>query len=66
MGRKSFRNLAKCWKYVKHILKEPGSKQPTKASYSTIQKSTKDVQVPAKLHIFVYISKVLKPFVVKY
>ena len=53
-------------KYIKHVLKEPKNKQPTSASYSTIQKATKDVLVPAKLQIFVYISKVLKPFLVKY
>ena len=49
-------------KYIKHVLKEPKSKQPTSASYWTIQKATKDVLVPAKLQVFVYISKVLKPF----
>ena len=34
-------------KYMKHVLKEPKSKQPTSASYSTIQKATKDVLVSA-------------------
>ena len=53
-------------KYIKHVLKEPKYKQPTSTSYSTIQKSTKDVLVPAKLQVFVYISKILKPFLVKY
>ena len=53
-------------KYIKHLLKEPKSKQPKSASYSTIQKPYKDVLVPAKLQVFVFISKVLKPFLVKY
>ena len=48
------------------MLKEPKSKQPTSASFSTIEKVTKDVSVPAKLQVFVYIAKVLKLFLVKY
>ena len=52
-------------KYIKHLLKEPKSKQPKSASYSTIQKACKNVLVPAKLQVFVFISKVLKPFPVK-
>ena len=48
------------------MLKESKSKQPTSASFSTIEKATKDVLVPAKLQVFVYIAKVLKPFLVKY
>ena len=53
-------------KYIQHVLKEPKSKQPTSASFSTIEKATKDVIVPAKLQVFVYIAKVLKLFLVKY
>ena len=53
-------------KYIQHVLKEPKSKQPTSASFSTIEKATKDVLVPAKLQVFVYIAKVLQPFLVKY
>ena len=53
-------------KYIQHVSKEPKSKQPTSASFSTIEKATKDVLVPAKLQVFVYIAKVLKPFLVKY
>ena len=53
-------------KYIKHLVKEPKSKQPTSASYITIQNACKDPLVPAKLQVFVYISKVLKPFLVKY
>ena len=51
-------------KYIRHVLKEPKSKQPTSASFSTIEKATKDVLVPAKLQIYVYTAKVLKPFLV--
>ena len=47
-------------------MKEPKSKQPTSASYSTIQKATKDILVPAKIQVFVYISKILEPFLLKY
>ena len=50
---------------MKYILKEPKSKQPTSASYSTIQKACKDVLVPAKLQVFMFISKLLNPFLVK-
>ena len=53
-------------KYRQHVLKEPKSKQPTSASFSTIEKATKHALVPAKLQVFVYIAKVLKPFLVKY
>ena len=53
-------------KYIQHVLREPKSKQPPSASFSTIEKATKDVLVPAKLQVFVYIAKVLKPFLVKY
>ena len=49
-------------KYIKHIFKDPKIKQPTSASYSTIQKDTKNVLVLAKLQVFVYISKVLSHF----
>ena len=47
-------------------MKEPESKQPTSASYLTIQNVTKDVLVLSKLQVFVYISKILKPYLVKY
>ena len=53
-------------KYNKHLMKEQKSKQPKSASYSTIQKACKDILVPAKLQVFVFISKVVKPFLVKY
>ena len=53
-------------KYIKEVLKRSKSKQPTSASFATIAKATKDVLLPAKLQVFVYISKVLKPFLVKY
>ena len=53
-------------KYIKHLLMQPKSKQPMSASYSTIKEASKDVLVPAKLQVFLYISKVLKPFLVKY
>ena len=47
------------------MLKQSKSKQPTSASFATIAKATQDL-LPAKLQVFVYISKVLKPFLVKY
>ena len=53
-------------KYINHVLKQPKSKQPTSASFSTVEKAMKDVLVPAKLQVFVHISKVLKPFLVRY
>ena len=53
-------------KYIKEVLKQSKSKQPTSASFATIAKATKDLLLPAKLQVFVYISKVLKPFLVKY
>ena len=53
-------------KYIKEVLKWSKSKQPTSASFATIAKATKDALLPAKLQVFVYISKVLKPFLVKY
>ena len=53
-------------KYIKEVLKRSKSKQPTSAFFATIAKATKDVLLPAKLQVFVYISKVLKPFLVKY
>ena len=53
-------------KYIQQMLKEPKSKQPTSASFSTIENATKDVLVLAKLQVFVYITKVLKLFLVKY
>ena len=53
-------------KYIQHGLKETKSKQPKSASFSTIEKATKDALVQAKLQVFVYIVKVLKPFLVKY
>ena len=62
---KSFRNLAKCRKIHQTCIEGIKEQKPS-ASYSTIQKVTKDVLVPAKLQVFVYISKVLKPFLVKY
>ena len=53
-------------KYVNHILKEPKSKQPKSASFSTVEKAMKDLLVRAKLQVFVHISKILKPFLAKY
>ena len=53
-------------KYIKEVLKGSKNKQPTSASFATIAKATKDLLLPAKLQVFVYISKVLKPFLVKY
>ena len=53
-------------KYIKHLEEVPKRKQPASASYITIKKCCKDTLVPAKLQVFVYISKVLKPFLVKY
>ena len=50
---RSLESLANVEKYIKHVLKEIKNKLPTSASYSTIQKATKDVLVPAKLHVFV-------------
>ena len=66
MAERALEILPNVEKYIQHVLKEPKSKQPTIASFSTIEEATKDVLVPAKLQIFVYIAKVLKPFHVKY
>ena len=48
------------------MLKETKSKHPTSASFTTVQKATKDPLLVAKLQVFVYIAKVLKPFLLKY
>ena len=54
-------------KYMKHVLKgQFKSKQPTSASFSTIQKAIQDPLIVAKLQVFVHIAKVLKPLLVKY
>ena len=41
-------------------------KRSTSASFTTVQKATKDPLLEAKLQVFVYIAKVLKPFLLKY
>ena len=48
--------------YITHVLKETKNKHPTSASFTTVQKGTKDPLLVAKLQVFVYIAKVLKPF----
>ena len=48
------------------MLKEAKSKQPTSASFTTVQKATKDPLLVAKLQVLVYIAKVLKSFLLKY
>ena len=52
--------------YIAHVLKETKSKHPISASFTTVQKATKDPLLVAKLQVFVHIAKVLKPFLVKY
>ena len=52
--------------YIAHVLKETKSKHPTSASVTTVQKATKDPMLVAKLQVFVYIAKILKPFLQKY
>ena len=52
--------------YIAHVLKETKSKHPTSASFKTVQKATKNPLLGAKLQTFVYITKVLKPFLLKY
>ena len=51
---------------VAHVLKETKSKHPTSASFTMVQKATKDPVPVAKLQVFVYITNVLKPFLLKY
>ena len=48
------------------MLKETKSKHPTHRSFTIVQKATKDPLLVAKLQDFVYIAKVLKPFLLKY
>ena len=48
------------------MLKETQSKHPTSGSFTTVQKATKDPLLVAKLQVFLYIAKVLKPFLLKY
>ena len=53
-------------RYIAHVLKETKNKHPTSASCTTVQKATKDLLLVTKLKVFVYIAKVLKPFLLKY
>ena len=52
--------------YIAHVLKETKNKYPTSASFTTVQKATKDPLLLAKLQVFVYSAKVLKPFLLKH
>ena len=52
--------------YIAHVFKETKSKHPTSASFTTVQKATKDPLLVAKVAGFVYIVMVLKPFILKY
>ena len=52
--------------YIAHVLKETKSKYPTSASFTTVQTATEDPMLVAKLQVFVYIAKVLKPSLLKY
>ena len=52
--------------YIAYVLKETKSEHPTSASFTTVQKATKDPLLVAKLQVFVYIAKVLKLFLLKY
>ena len=66
MAERAFEIWPNVEKYIQHVLKEPKSIQPTITSFSIIEKATKDVLIPAKLQVFVYITKILKLFLVKY
>ena len=46
--------------YIKEVLKPFKSKQPTSASFVTIDKATKDVLLPAKLQVFRWFKFTLK------
>ena len=52
--------------YIAHVWKQTKNKHPICASFTTVQKATKDPLVVAELQVFVYIGKVLKPFLLKY
>lgn len=55
-----------CWdnicKYIRKVAKRSKSKIPKSASYETISKAVDDPLILAKLQVFIYVSKTLKPF----
>lgn len=53
-------------KYVKEMQKRKKSEIPTNRSFQNLQQSVRDSLVPAKLHFFIYVAKVVKPFLQVY
>ena len=51
--------------YIAHLLKETKSKYETSASFTTVQKATKDPLLVAELEVFVYIAKILRAFLLE-
>ena len=52
--------------YVNGMLKLSKSKQPTCQSFVSLTSHIQDVLVPAKLHFFITVAKLLKPFLERY
>ena len=52
--------------YVTHTLKKPKSQVPSNQSFQHLVEFQRDILIPAKLHFFVHVPKILKPFLEKY
>ena len=53
-------------KYIKTVLTLPRSKIPSCASFHTVKTAVNDPLILAKLHFFVPVSKILKPFLAEF
>ena len=52
--------------YIDGVMKQSKSKQPSNSSYGTIQNAIQDPLTIPKLHVFMFIARILKTFLLKY